>query len=150
MKALLSRLPWQFIRFGIVGTGGFLTNEAVLTLMLWLGMNPFSGQLVALPCAALFTWISNRLWTFSSSHRGGGTIAEAVRYIMTVSLGAGVNYAVYALLVASVPAFTRHPQLGVAAGSIAGLLFNFPMSKYFVFRQPGADQTAAPASSPDP
>ena len=150
LRLLLSRIPWQFIRFGVVGTGGFLVNLGVFSLMTWIGLNPFAGQAVALPVAAFFTWLINRLWTFESRHSGVAKLAEVVRYLLSTALGAGINYAVFALLVSAVPAFHAYPKLGVAAAAIAGLCFNFPMSKYFVFRQRPASPTGAAASLRDP
>ncbi len=150
LRYLWGRLPWQFIRFGTVGTGGFLVNEAAFTLVMWLSGNPFLGQAVALPCAAFFTWLVNRLWTFDSRHRGVARAAEGARYFLAMSLGAGVNYAVFSLLVEAVPVFRQYPKLAVAAAAIAGLFFNFPMSKYFVFRQPSSARTGASASSSGP
>jgi putative flippase GtrA len=47
--------------------------------------------------------------------------------------GALVNYGTYAALVASVPLVATRPVLGVAAGSVAGLVFNFTLSKLWVF-----------------
>jgi putative flippase GtrA len=69
---------------------------------------------------------------------------------MAMSLGAGINYAVFSLLVSAVPVFHAYPKLAVAAAAIAGLFFNFPMSKYFVFRQRVSNPTRAGASSLDP
>ncbi len=150
VTGLLSRLPWQFIRFGIVGTGGFLVNLGVFSLLAWAGLNPFASQAIALPCAAFFTWLINRLWTFESRHRGRAKLAEIARYLLSTALGAGVNYAVFSLLVSAVPAFGTYPKLAVAAAAIAGLCFNFPMSKYFVFKPPASAPTEAPELSPDP
>ena len=40
-----------------------------------------------------------------------------------------------AALIASGDPFTAHPALAVAAGSLAGLFFNFTASKKLVFRR---------------
>ena len=49
-------------------------------------------------------------------------------------LGGGVNYAVYAALVATVPLVAAQPVLGVAAGVLAGMFVNFFLADKLVFR----------------
>lgn len=48
--------------------------------------------------------------------------------------GGSVNYLTYAGLVYAVPLVGRHPVLGVAAGSAAGLVANFLLARRYVFR----------------
>jgi putative flippase GtrA len=51
-------------------------------------------------------------------------------------IGGGlVNYAVFALLVYQLSAVNEQPAWGVAAGSLAGMGFNFLSSRKMVFRQ---------------
>ena len=49
--------------------------------------------------------------------------------------GFSVNYAVYALMLWMLPLVHRWPVLGVAAGSVAGLVVNFVLARRFVFRR---------------
>jgi len=54
---------------------------------------------------------------------------------VTVSAGGFVlNYGTYALLIATVPYVDKYPAIGVAAGSIAGMFFNFFAARKVVFR----------------
>ena len=46
-----------------------------------------------------------------------------------------MNLAVYSALVTFVPLVREIPTLGVAAGAIAGLFFNFTASKWVIFRR---------------
>ena len=48
--------------------------------------------------------------------------------------GFTLNYGMYALLIATVPLVRAYPPLGVAAGSLAGLFFNFFLSRRIVFK----------------
>ncbi len=127
----------QFLRFALVGTAGFVVNEAVLFAFLKiLHLDPYSGQAVAFVFAATFTWWGNRFLTFreQAAVSRGGMAREWATFIAANALGGAVNYAIYASLVTFAPAPFNSPFLGVVAGTLVGLAFNFTMSKRFVFR----------------
>ncbi|MGH8576331.1 MAG: GtrA family protein, partial [Gammaproteobacteria bacterium] len=47
----------RFLRFGLVGTAGFVVDAAALTAaMAWLGLGPYGGRVVSYLAAATFTW----------------------------------------------------------------------------------------------
>ncbi|MDX2222392.1 MAG: GtrA family protein [Rhodospirillaceae bacterium] len=123
----------QFLRFAAVGTAGFAVDAGVLTLaMAGLGLGPYAARVVSFLCAATFTWAANRAFTF----RGADPARPArqwARFVFANSLGAAVNYGTYAVLVAGVTLVREAPVLGVAAGSLAGLAFNFAASRKWVF-----------------
>jgi putative flippase GtrA len=89
--------------------------------------------LVSFLCAVTFTWAANRHLTFRSA-APGRPLAQWLRFASLNALGGAINLGVYALLVARVASVARQPILGVAAGSVAGLLINFLLSRWFVFR----------------
>jgi putative flippase GtrA len=133
-----SLLRSRFLRFGLVGVGGFVVDSLVLALLLRvLHLDPYSGQLIAFLAAATFTWWANRQITFADRAAEGrkGIAAEWATFLAANALGGLVNYAVYASLVALAPTPFNNPYLAVAAGSIAGLAFNFTMSSKLVFRE---------------
>jgi putative flippase GtrA len=57
-------------------------------------------------------------------------------------VGFAFNYGTYAALVAGVAFVAQYPVIGVAAGSLAGMLGNFLLSRRFVF--------GGAARAPDP
>lgn len=129
----------QFLRFALVGTAGFVVNEAVLFLVLLFGfwsLNAYSGEAIAFLVAASFTWWGNRRLTFHEHAAGTapGMAREWAAFMAANALGGAVNYAIFAALVRLAPAPFNSPFLGVVAGTLAGLIFNFTMSKRFVFR----------------
>ncbi|MBI3676635.1 MAG: GtrA family protein [Proteobacteria bacterium] len=131
-------LQSRFLRFALVGVGGFIVNEVVLAAMLrGLHLDRYSGQLIAYLVAATFTWWANRQLTFADRAAAGtkSIVAEWIAFLAANALGGLVNYAVYASLVALAPQPFDNPYLAVAAGSIAGLAFNFAMSSRLVFRE---------------
>lgn len=123
----------EFLRFGVVGTIGFLVDSGVLYGMIWLGAGLYLGRAVSYVAAATATWALNRAWTFRG--RGGGPVHRQWALFVAVNLvGFALNYGTYAVLVATVPVVVAHPVLGVAAGSVAGMFTNFALSRRVVFR----------------
>jgi putative flippase GtrA len=123
----------QFVTFGLVGTGGFVVDATVLHFALTAGLGFYAGRLLSYLTAATFTWAMNRRFTFRAQ-RGPDRLREWARFLVANALGGGVNYAVYAILVASSATFAASPVLGVAVGSIAGMFVNFTVNRYVVFR----------------
>jgi putative flippase GtrA len=126
----------QFLRFGLVGTAGFIVDSAVLMMMLKLAHTGlYSSRLVSFLCAATFTWGANRVFTFRRALApGASALAQWLRFVCVNAVGGAVNFGSYALTVAWLPIAARWPVIGVAVGSIAGLLFNFVLSRRLVFR----------------
>jgi putative flippase GtrA len=124
----------QFLRFTLIGAVGFLVDAGALYLaMAWLGAGHYSGRVVSYAVAASSTWALNRRFTFHAQ-RSKNWLAEWARFFTTNAAGGIANYVVYATLVASWPLVREWPILGVAAGSIAGLIINFNLGRRVVFR----------------
>ncbi len=123
----------QFLIFCVVGTLGFVVDVAVLyALAPWLGW--YGGRVLSFWAAATTTWLFNRRFTFSGTRAtGSGIWREYGKYLVTMLGGAALNYGAYV----AVLHWYHGPYaalLGVAAGSIAGLVANFASARYFVFR----------------
>jgi putative flippase GtrA len=126
-------LALEFLRFGVVGTIGFVVDTAVLYGAMSLGAGPYSGRVASYIAAATTTWALNRAWTFRG--RGEGPAARQWILFLVVNLvGFASNYGTYAALIAWVPEVARHPVIGVAAGALAGMVGNFLLSRHLVFR----------------
>ncbi len=125
----------QFLRFGVVGTVGFLVDSAVLLSMMALGLGPYGGRVVSYLAAASTTFALNRAWTFRGAGREQPVTAQWGRFVLLNLVGFAVNYGTYAALVATSPLVAEYPVLGVAAGSVAGMFINFGLSRRFVFRE---------------
>ena len=121
----------QFLRFGVVGGAGFLVDAGVLLAALGLGLDKYSGRALSYLAAVTTTFALNRAWTFRERRAGPGVAAQWARFAALNLVGFAANYGTYAALVA----FTAtHPVLAVAAGSLAGMGFNFALSRRYVFR----------------
>jgi len=128
----------RFLRFAAVGAAGFFVNEAALALAQeFLGAGPHAGWFIAFVPAVTFTWWGNRKLTFADKASDGhvGMLAEWARFVATNSLGAAANFIVYALLIGNAPYPLNIPYIALAVGILAGLVFNFTLSKKLVFRK---------------
>mgnify|MGYP001626297784 CR=1 FL=1 len=113
---------------------GFIVDAGIVVLITQkLGLNPIVAQVIAFSAAVTVTWLINRHWTFAK-YASDKWLHEWTRYVVVNSLGAAVNNAVYAILVLTVIIFSKTPVLAVAAGSLAGTVFNFASSKFIAFK----------------
>ena len=128
----------RFLRFGVVGGAGFLVDETVLTILHYLiGLDRYSARAISIFCAATFTWWGNRNLTFAEHAATGGAGElgrEWFKFMLANGVGALVNYGAYTVLVSFAPAPLSNPLLATAVGVAVGLVFNFTLSKRFVFR----------------
>jgi putative flippase GtrA len=131
------RMLGEFLRFGVVGVGGFLVDAGVLTAGIALGTGPWIGRVLSYLAAATTTFALNRAWTFRAARPAGGLARQWLLFLLVNLLGFVCNYGTYAALVAGVPLVAAQPVIGVAAGSLAGLAANFLMSRRFVFGAAG-------------
>lgn len=122
----------QFLLFAFAGAIGFVVDAGVL---LWVHplLGPYAGRLVSFVCAVITTWLINRSLTFR--HRGADKALhrEFSLYFLTTLGGGAVNVASYALLVYVLDLSAPALPLAVAAGSLAGMLVNFWLSRTYVF-----------------
>ena len=136
MKFLDILFNSRFVRFGIVGTGGFVVNWLALYVALHVAhIDKYSGWLAAFLVAVTFTWWGNRTFTFRDSAAGEGLIYEWGKFFVANSLGAVCNFAVYFVLVTFVAPPIGDPLVAIAAGTLVGLVFNFSTSRRFVFNR---------------
>ena len=123
-----------FLRFALVGAAGFVVNEAALWIALHiLHLGKDAAWFFAFVPAVTFTWWGNRSFTFREQASTGARamLHEWVRFVATNSFGALINLVVYELLIHLT---TASPLLALACGVLAGMVFNFTLSKRFVFR----------------
>ncbi|MDB5413078.1 MAG: GtrA family protein [Rubritepida sp.] len=134
-KRPMQKMIPQFLRFGVVGTVGFLVDAAVLTALLWAGFGPYGGRVVSYLAAASTTFALNRAWTFRTASRDAPVAAQWGRFVALNMVGFVANYGTYAALIAGNAVVARYPVVGVAAGSFAGMFINFGLSRRYVFKQ---------------
>ena len=129
----------KFLLFGLAGGAGFVVDTAILYLLKGaLGL--YGARLISFLCAVATTWIINRSVAFKGQSANLPIWREFLHYLGAMILGGAVNYAVYAVLVATIPLVAEQPVLGVAAGVAAGMLVNFLLADKLVFRQKSAGE----------
>lgn len=134
----------ELIRFGLVGVAGLAVDVGALYLLAPF-MNWYLARVLSFLIAAGATWSLNRHFTFAAAARPATSILMLVReylhYLVAVSGGALVNYAVY---VATLWAWDSRfaPGLGVALGSLVGMVLNFTAAKRWVFRRGNTQDSA--------
>jgi putative flippase GtrA len=132
----LTRAP-AFLRFALVGGAGFIVNTGFLYLALRaLHLGEDVAWFFAFIPSVTFTWWGNRKITFHEHASSGlrDTLHEWTRFVVTNSVGAVVNYATYEASIHWAPWPLSNPYLALACGVLAGMMFNFTLSKRLVFR----------------
>jgi putative flippase GtrA len=124
----------QVIRFVIAGIVGFLVDASVLYLALAVGLGYFAGRAVSFLCAVWATWRINRHYTFTSGRRESAWV-EWWRYFAAMSVGGAVNYGAYSATILTLKGLPFLPIVGVAVGSLAGMVVNFASAKLWVFKE---------------
>ncbi len=144
LSAAQLQLLGEMVRFGVVGTVGFVVDAFVLTVGLRAGTGPWLGRALSYVVAVTVTFSLNRAWTFRTADRSRPVTQDWGLFALVNLAGFACNYGTYAALIAGVPLVREFPVLGVAAGSLAGMAGNFLLSKRYVF---GRRYEAAPSLS---
>ena len=125
----------EVLGFAWVGAIGFLVDATVLTLLIRVyGWDHYSARLISFGAAVTVTWYLNRRWTFSQ-HATTNRKTEYSRYFSVQTVGALLNYGIYAALIAANQTLAHYPVVPLAAGSTVAMVFNFAAAKRFVYTQ---------------
>ena len=139
MSVLKSLSGISILRFAVVGALGMPVDAGILWLMTHpAGLDPYSGRVISWLCAATFTWTGNRYFTFPQRRARGilGAGREWLRFLAANAVGGLVNVGLYATLVRFAPPPLDNLYLALVAGVLAGLVFNFTLSRIMVFKTP--------------
>ncbi|MDZ5647252.1 GtrA family protein [Nitrospirillum sp. BR 11828] len=133
----------EVMSFALIGVAGLLVDMGAL----WVAMNPLgldkhSAGFFSYFVAATFTWWMNRRFTFTGASRRRA-LHQWAKFLAANAVGGVVNLSVYNLIVwLDAPAFAvallpwlpaLWPYGAKGAGSLAGMGFNFVLSKMLVF-----------------
>lgn len=124
----------QFLKFGVVGTIGFVVDVGALYALLAVtDLGLYVSRIVSFLLAATTTWALNRTYTFAAT-ADAPRLPQWVRFVTVNAGGGAVNYGVYAALLLTFESLRGFPIIAVGAGAVAGLAVNFTASRRFVFR----------------
>lgn len=128
----------RFLRFGFVGGLGYFVNAAALWLAHFgLGFGPDVSYVLSFLVAVTFTWWANRTITFGEHAARSNLLVEWVKFALANTLGFCANWALFSAMVHLTPPPFDNVFVAQAAGTLLGLVFNFTLSKRFVFRAAG-------------
>lgn len=134
-RLFVFRYPnWSYIlQFGFVGAVGTGVNLVVLSIMVALGL-PSSSAIAGGIAISLFTnFLLNRRFTFGYS-RHQSFWPQFAGFAAASALGAVVNFV--ATLAISRAASSMPIQIAAVIGIGFGMVFNYLLSRYMVFRKP--------------
>ncbi|HLP70656.1 MAG TPA: GtrA family protein [Rhizobium sp.] len=122
----------KLLRFGIVGTTGFVIDAAGLMLLLnTTPLGPFAARAFAIVIALAATWLLNRSFTFGASRHS--LAVEGFRYGSVGITTAVLNYVLYSALLIASPLLK--PVVALVLASLAAMAFSFFGYSRFVFRR---------------
>lgn len=122
----------QFIRFAIIGVLGFFVDSAILYSLLACNVGYILARLVSFLFAVQATWFLNRRFTFALPSNIPASRLW-LKYLAAMSAGGLLNVGTYTLVMNSFPYHIALPALGIAAGSLVGMMANFTVAKIWVF-----------------
>jgi putative flippase GtrA len=124
----------RFFSFALIGAATFVVDAALLQAGVALGLAKPFARVVSLFLAMNFSFALNRAVTFAQ-FRGAPMPRQWAMFMAANSIGAAINYLVFLALGTGQGWFASTPVLAVAAGSLAGLGFNFTASRLTAFRK---------------
>ncbi|WP_083900871.1 GtrA family protein [Azospirillum sp. B4] len=142
-EAAPKRVRAEVVSFALIGVGGLFVDLAALWVAMHpLGLDKHSAGFFSYFMAATFTWWMNREFTFKGVNRRRA-LHQWAKFLAANAVGGVVNLATYNLIVwLDAPAFAiailpwlpaLWPYGAKGAGSLAGMGFNFVLSKMLVF-----------------
>lgn len=124
-------LAVEFVRFCVVGTGGFLINFALLSLFYkqW-GLPIFIAQVLASEIALFHNFAMHHNWTYKK-HKKHKTL---LNYVIEFHMTSWVAILGSALLVSlCIRVFHYNHLLALAISSAIALMWNFLWTRYFIW-----------------
>lgn len=123
----------SLILFSISGGLGFLV-DAGMYYLLSIYASYYWAKLLSFISAVFTTWLFNRSITFRHISKSSNVFLEFSKYFISMLFGGVINYIVFIFLIEKYYLIKEFPILGIAFGSISGLVCNFLLSKFVVYK----------------
>jgi putative flippase GtrA len=120
--------------FVAVGAFGFLVDSGVLILASTAGVPALPARVISILAAVTSTWVLNRHWTFEVQRSERGLFIEWISYLIASGAGLIVNFGAFLSFVRVKPEIPGVLVAGVAVGSLAGMIVNFVLYRFWVFK----------------
>ena len=130
-----NRVPTNpLFRFALVGSIGFLVDSLVFALVLYgAHWSLMLARVAAFVCAATTTWLGNRHFTFSASMKEGWK-TQWLKSFSSALFSAIPNLLFFHITVQLLGQHGIAPMVALVVGVLAGMISNFTLSKFWVFR----------------
>lgn len=128
MMRASNSLAWQAGRFGTVGIANTAVGVGAIMLLQWLGLGPYSANVLGSIVGMTFSFVANGRWTFGSALGG----ARLGRFVTVVAVSYALNLLTLTLAMRLLGLGEMVSQLPAMACYTAA---NFLGQRYFVFRQ---------------
>ena len=129
----------DFFKFAGIGVLGFVVDYLVLHLVT-PGLGPHWGRLMSVYVAMMSTYALNRGFVFSNAARQVGLVRGWFKFAAANSVGALINFGAYITFIALFGVSQWKQLIGVALGSLCGLVFNYLSTALWVFSGRGEQQ----------
>lgn len=137
---MLQLIDPKILSFGVVGAAGFVVDAFLLTMLtIQFELDVLPSRAASFACATMVTWLLNRIFTFSrqASPEPQARKKEYFLYLIVQVVGAALNFVVFFALIVWNPVLRQIPIIPLAGGAVIALIFNFTMSRKFVFGNSG-------------
>ena len=129
----------RLVQFGLIGASGVLVNLLALRSLQLTGLTYGPAEALAIWLAMTWNFWPNRWLTFDLfAHHPAWP--QYLRFVLTCTAGAVVNWLVAVGLTQRISWFAVHPMLAAVAGITAGTALNFIFCFRWVFQPPAVDQ----------
>ena len=124
----------MMFRFAMVGIVGFCTDAGLLHIGINIfGFGPIIARIPSFTIAVLVTWYLNRKYTFGIPDK---SFTESFPpYLSSNFVGMLLNFGIYSFAILWMPdSLGRYPLLALAVGAAVSMVFNYVISRYFIFK----------------
>ncbi|MGX8882601.1 GtrA family protein [Methylovorus sp. SPW-M1] len=126
--------PLKFIKFGVVGVIVLGFDALTFWLLLFIISSPLLARVISVSASICFSWLLNRSFTFQYSHKKA-SLGELGKFALSQLPGAIINAMVSVLAFHFLPYLKGNPWIAVAIGSCAGMILNFSIANFYVFKK---------------
>lgn len=124
----------RFIKFGFVGGTGFVVDTSTFWLLMGLGVPHLQARAMSYWVSASSNWFLNRTFTFSDAPKTA-PVKQWLSYLLMAVGSFVLNWGSYYVLTSQFEFFIRYKTLALIIGVGVGMMFNFSVANYLIFKR---------------
>lgn len=123
----------QLIKFGTIGTIGFIVDASILLLAVEILMFSIEiSRAISFLVAVFVTWLLNRIFTFSNNSLFS-IKKEYILYLIIQTFGALLNYLIFLILIYNFEIMEQYLLIPLSLASLIIMFFNFFITKRVIY-----------------